>query len=230
MFDLAYNLSRSKSWNSEGNSSNHLFNGTRTMIEEGSRWTSSNLSNIVYASAAYKFSETSRINITYNGQITSNVELQSHTFGTLGDFINRMDYNAPIAFHNIAVRYVSPFGLTVGGDYTAYREDRTQNISSLPDCSDYVIASNMQNINKYHAYIDQMHDISGWQISYGAEYQLSNDCSRQTYELPVRPGFDGTLKEMVADAYIGLQHSFAWGLSFNVSAKREYYHNDYQHN
>ena len=75
-----------------------------------------------------------------------------------------------------------------------------------------------------------MHDISGWKISYGAEYQQSNDRSRQTYELPAGAGFDGTLKERVANAYIGLQHSFAWGLSFNISAKGEYYHNDDRHN
>ena len=34
----------------------------------------------------------------------------------------------------------------------------------------------------------------------------------------------------MADAYVGLQRSFDWGLSFNVSAKGEYYHNDYHHN
>lgn len=230
MFDLAYNLSRGKSWDSEENSSNHLFNGIRIKIDEDSQWTGSNLSNIVYASAAYKFSEASRINITYNGQITSNVRLRSHTFGTLGDFFNRVNYNSPIAFHNIAVRYSSPFGLTVGGDYTAYCENRTQNLFSQPDRANRVTASNMQHIDKYHAYIDQTHDISGWKISYGAAYQQSNDRSRQTFELPAGPGFDDTLKETVADAYIGLQHSFVWGLSFNVSAKGEYYHNDYQHN
>lgn len=120
--------------------------------------------------------------------------------------------------------------MTVGGDYTAYRENRTQNMFSLPDFSEYVIASNNQNINKYHAYIDQTHDINGWQISYGAEYQHSHDHSRQTYQKPSQPGFDGTLKENVADAYVGLQHGFPWGLSFNLSAKVEYFHNDYQHN
>jgi len=228
--DLTYNLSRSKSWNREENTSNHLLGETRSMIKEDSRWTNSNLSNLIYASAAYKFSETSRLNITYNGQASSNVKQQSQTYGTHGDFFNRTDYNSPIAFHNIAVRYVSPFGLTAGGDYTAYRENRTQNIFSLPDYSNYVVASNMQNINKYHAYIDQTHDMGGWQLNYGVEYQQSNDRSRQSYELPAQPGFDGTLKENVADAYIGVQHSFPWGLSFNASAKGEYYHNDYRHN
>jgi len=229
-FDLTYNLSRSKSWNREENTSRHLSGGTRATIEEDSRWTNSNLSNLVYASAAYKFSESNRISVTYNGQISSDVKQQSLTSGTLGNFFNRVDYNSPIAFHNIVVRYVSPFGMTVGGDYTTYRENRTQNIFSLPDYSDYVTASNNQNINKYHAYIDQTHNLSGWQLSYGAEYQHSDDRSRQTYEKPIQPGFDGTLRENVADIYIGLQHSFPCGLSFNASVKGEYYHNDYQNN
>ncbi len=51
-----------------------------------------------------------------------------------------------------------------------------------------------------------------------------------TYPTDESEGFSGTTSEDVADAYIGLQRSFDWGLSFNVSAKGEYYHNNYQHN
>ena len=44
------------------------------------------------------------------------------------------------------------------------------------------------------------------------------------------PDFDDILNEDVASLYVGTQRSFDWGLSFNLSAKGEYYHNKYQHN
>ena len=62
------------------------------------------------------------------------------------------------------------------------------------------------------------------------DYQHSDDKSRQTYIFPQQRGFDNTLREDVASAYIGGQASFACGLSFNASLKAEYFHNDYRHN
>ena len=62
------------------------------------------------------------------------------------------------------------------------------------------------------------------------EYQYSNDHSVQHYGvLSDNSDFDDILNEDVASFYAGTQRSFDWGLSFNVSAKGEYYHNKYQH-
>ena len=229
-FDLNYGLSRSKTWNNELSQSNHLYDGTRTLIEDDMRRTSSNLSNLMYASAGYKLSDKSDIKLTYNGQITSDIKAKSLTTGTLGDYINNVDYPSPIGYHNIALRYTSPFGMTIGGDYTRYSENRTQHLSKLPAYAETVLATNRQRINRYHAYIDQSHGIGDWQISYGVEYQHSDDRSSQRYELPQQAGFKGTTKEDVANAYAGIRHTFPFGLSFNASAKGEYYHNTYSHN
>lgn len=229
-FDLNYSLSRTKSWSREESFSNHTYDGTKTMIEENNRRTGRNLSNLIYASAAYRFSPRSRLNLTYNGQITSDISNRSLTCGTFGDYLNNVRYNSPISYHNIAARYTSDFGLSAGVDYTKYGENRTQHLLTLPSGHDIVIASNEQNINRYHAFVDQTHDIKGWQLSYGLEYQHADDRSSQSYQLPEQPGFDGRMDEDVADAYIGLQHSFKWGLSFDISAKGEYYRNGSEHN
>lgn len=220
-FDLNYGLSRSKLWNHEESFSNHLVEDQRTMIKDDMRRISKSLSNTIYAAATYK-----RLRLTYNGQITSSAKGWSLSDGTLGSFTNNYTYNGPINYHNIAMRYSAPFGLTVGGDYTYYGEKRNQ---SLFQGSGYLLGElNKQDINRWHIYLDQQHQLGKWQLNYGIEYQRADDRSSQITD--DSEGFSGTKSEDVADAYIGLQRSFDWGLSFNVSAKGEYYHNNYQHN
>ena len=220
-FDLNYGLSRSKLWNHEESFSNHLVEDQRTMIKDDMRRISKSLSNTIYAAATYK-----RLRLTYNGQITSSAKGWSLSDGTLGSFTNNYTYNGPINYHNIAMRYSAPFGLTVGGDYTYYGEKRNQ---SLFQGSGYLLGElNKQDINRWHIYLDQQHQLGKWQLNYGIEYQRADDRSSQITD--DSEGFSGTKSEDVADAYIGLQRSFDWGLSFNVLAKGEYYHNNYQHN
>ncbi len=220
-FDLNYGLSRSKTWNHEQAYSNHLFEGQHTMIEDDMRRISKSLSNTIYAAASYK-----RIRLTYNAQITSSAKGWSLSNGSLGNFTNNYTYDGPVNYHNIAMRYSASFGLTVGGDYTYYGEKRDQ---SLFHGSDYLLGElNKQDINRWHIYLDQQHQLGKWQLNYGIEYQRADDSSSQKTD--ESEGFSGTTSEDVADAYIGVQRSFDWGLSFNLSTKGEYYHNNYQHN
>lgn len=223
-FDLNYGLTRTKGWNQEETFSNHLFQGNRTTIEDNMRTISENWTNTIYASTSYK-----NFRLTYNGQITSSAKGWSLSDGTLGSFTNNYTYDGPINYHSVAMRYSAPFGLNVGGDYTYYGEKRDQ---SLFQGNDYLLGElNKQDINRWHIYLDQQHLIGKWQLNYGIEYQRGNDGSSQiTYPTDESEGFSGSTSEDVADAYVGLQRSFDWGLSFNVSAKGEYYHNDYQHN
>jgi len=222
-FDLNYGLSRSKSWNREETFSNHLYDGMRTMIEDDMRRISESWVNTIYAAASYK-----TLKLTYNGQITSDVKGWSLSSGTLGNFTNAYTYDAPINYHNVSLRYSAPFGLTVGGDYTYYGEYRIQ---SLTQGSDYFFGSlNKQDINRWHLYADQEHQLGKWKLNYGVEYQRSDDSSSQVNYPDDAGGFSSNSAEDIADAYIGLQRSFDWGLSFNVSAKGEYFHNNHQHN
>lgn len=223
-FDLNYGLSRSKNWNHEETFSNHMNDGHRTMIEDDMRRISESWTNTVYASASYK-----RLRITYNGQLTSSATGQSLSDGTLGSFRNNYSYDGPINYHNMVLRYKTPFGLTAGGDYTYYREQRNQTLLQGNEC--LLREQNAQEINRWHAYLDQEHGLGAWQLNYGVEYQRACDRSSQTaYPDGGLEGFSGSTAEDVVDGYVGAQRSFEWGLSFNVSAKGEYYHNDYQHN
>lgn len=225
-FDLNYGLTRSKSWSREETRSNHLYNGKRTIIEDDMRRIGQNWSNTIFASASWK-----TLKLTYNGQIVSDSKSWNLSSGTLGNYTNAYSMLSPVGYHNIALRYVAPFGMTVGGDYTCYSENRSQ---SLFKDTDYLLGSeNRQDINRWHVYADQQHQLGKWQLNYGAEYQHSKDHSSQHYcivGMADNPNFDDIINEDVASFYIGTQRSFDWGLSFNASAKGEYYHNKYQHN
>lgn len=221
-FDLNYGLSRTKSWSREETWSNHLYNGKRTMIEDDMRRISQNWSNTIFASASWK-----ALKLTYNGQVISDSKSRALSSSTLDNYTNAYKMLSPVGYHNIALRYTAPFGMTVGGDYTGYSENRSQ---SLFKDADYLLGSeNRQEINRWHVYIDQQHQIGNWQLNYGTEYQHSSDHSSQHYGIYGNPDFDDCLNEDVASFYVGTERAFDWGLSFNVSAKGEYYHNKYQH-
>ena len=222
-FDLNYGLSRTRSWNREETQSNHNVDGNRTMIEDDMRRIGRNLTNTLFLSTSWK-----TLKFTYNGQITSHVKSRNLSSGSLGDFTNLYRMLSPVNYHNLVLRYTFSFGTTVGGDYTLYSEKRSQ---SLFQNSDYLLGSDKrQSIDRYRLYIDQEHHFGKWTLNYGAEYLHSDDHSLQKYAASGISDFDDTLTEDVGNAYIGTQCSFDWGLSFNVSAKEEYYHNKYRHN
>lgn len=196
IFDFNWSIGRHKDLKRQLTLSNHLIGSQRTLIEDDMRQISRGLSNLLYGSVSYR-----KLKLTYNGQIKSCAANKSVSSGTLGDYTNRYSYPSPVVYHNLAVRYESDRGFTLGGDYTAYSESRDQNLTK--DHTELVNASNSQTIRRYHAYIDQEHELGRLTLNYGAEYQHSDDKSRQTYSYPALDGFDGVLKEDVANAYIG---------------------------
>lgn len=223
IFNLNYGLSRTRSWSQEETRSNHMLNSRRTLIEDNMRRITRNWSNTVFASVSYK-----TLKLTYNGQIVSDTKGRSLSSGTLGDFTNESEMRSPVNYHNIALRYAAPFGMTIGGDYTRYSENRSQTL--FKGNNRLLGSDNNQEINRFHLYLDQEHHIGKWLLDYGAEYQRSEDHSSQVYTSTSNQDFNDILHEDVASVYAGTQRSFDRGLSFNISAKGEYYHSKYQHN
>ena len=225
--DLIFDLNWTIGWNNRRNRqetySNHQVNGLQKMIADDMEQKGKNLSNTIYASASYK-----KIKLTYNGQIVSKAQATSYSKGTFGKYINKYNFSKPTDYHNILLKYESSFGLSAGGDFTLYSEKRNQHLSK--DNELLIEALNEQTINKYHIYIDQEHAIGKWKLNYGVEYQQSDDRSKQIFRYPPQDGFNETLREKVADGYIGVQAMLNFGLSFNASGKAEYFHNNYLHN
>lgn len=217
-FDMNWSINKAKTFSRQVTQSNHLVGDARHLIDDDMRQIGSNICNTIYASTTFK-----GIKVTYNGQVTSDSDAKSLSSGTLGDYRNNYEYIKPINFHNISARYKSKLGMEIGGDYTYYHEERSQNLCKGTE--QLIDALTRQQIDRYHVYIDQEHTISDWTVNYGADYQRSNDKSSQEYILPELSGFDERTSEDVANVYLAVQHSFAWGLSFSASATGEYFHN-----
>lgn len=222
-FDLNWTIGLNNRRNRQKTYSNHLVNGTRNMIEDDMIQKGKNLSNVIYASASYK-----KLKLTYNGQIVSNANATSYSRGTFGEYINKYTFSKPTNYHNILLKYEAPFGLSMGGDFTIYSEKRNQHLTKYEER--LIESMNDQSITKYHLYLDQEHKIGKWKLNYGLEYQRSDDRSKQVFIYPPQSRFNETLREQVADGYVGVQTSLNFGLSFNMSAKAEYFHNNYLHN
>ena len=229
-FDLNYDLTNSRTWAHESTASNHLINGTRHLITDDQYRRSQSLSNSIYASASYKTARNSSLKLTYAGHINARHKSRSNTNGTLGEFENRQSYPTPDGFHYATFSYTTSSGMKIGADYTYYHERRNQRMQLMPAGTDIVQSELSQSINRAHAYADRSDSIGSWLINYGLEYTHTSDHSRQNYTLPPQEGFDGTLRENVADVYVGLQHSFPFGLQASVAIKGEYYHTDLDHN
>lgn len=221
-FDLNYGLTRNKSWNQELTCSNHLLDNMRITIEDDMRRIGKSWNNIIYTSIVWK-----SIKVTYNGQLASAAKGWSLSSGTLGNYENNYEMPDPIGYHNVSLRYSSPFGLTVSGDYTHYSDYKIQ---YLLKNNEFLLSSeNKQSIDRYNFYLDQQHQLGKWQLNYGAAYQNSRDKSSQYYKAEEYPDFKETFTEDVVSFYAGTQRTFACGWSFNVSVKGEYFHNNIQH-
>lgn len=222
-FDANYSLTKNKTWNSNDMTSWHTLNDGQHLIEESDRQTASNLVNTVYCAIGYKINETNSFKVTYNGQYMDNISSDTHSSGTFGSFLNSSVFGKPKMLHNVNLNYKSGFGLSLSADYLSYNEIREQKLEELSTGEIFVNSINKQRINKYRFTADMQHDVKGWGVYYGIDYKLSDDYGSLKYCTPEIPGFDNTLNELSAKVYVGLQHSFLCGLSFQASAAEELY-------
>ena len=151
-FDLNWSLSRNESYNRQETYSNHLLEGTRHMINDDMRQISRSWTNMVYAATSYK-----TLKLSYNGQITSDIRNRSLSDGTFGNYSNLYKGLEPTSYHNIALRYKAPFGLTIGGDYTYFSENRCQNL--FKGSVEQIKAENRQSINRWAQAEKSVHEI-----------------------------------------------------------------------
>lgn len=222
-FDANYSLTKNKTWNSNDMTSWHTLSDGQHLVKEGDRQTAGNLANLVYCAIGYKINETNSLKATYNGQYMENISSDTHSTGTFGSFLNSGVFGKPKMLHNVNLNYKSGFGLSLSADYLSYNEMREQRMEKLSTVEILVNSINKQRINKYHFTADMQHDVKGWGVYYGVDYKLSDDHSSMEYRTPGSYGFENDLNEQSVKVYVGLQHSFLCGLSFQASVAEELY-------
>ncbi len=229
-FDANYSLTKNKTWNSTDMTSWHTLSDGQHLVEERDRQTAGNLANTVYCTIGYKINETNSLKATYNGQYMGNISSDTHSTGTFGAFQNSGVFGKPKMLHNVNLNYKSGFGLSLSADYLSYNEMREQRMEDLSTAEILVNSINKQRINKYRFTADMQHDVNGWGVYYGVDYKLSDDHSSMEYRTPENPGFKNNLSEQSVEGYVGLQHSFLCGLSFQTSVAEELYRLDGNNN
>lgn len=224
-FELNYLAAGGHSWASQDISSEHRLSGQVYDVDQEDRQKTRGLKNTLYAGIGYKVSDNSNLQLTYNAQITTGVKSDNLTYGTLGDYVSLNRFNSPRAFHNIGLVYSTAEGIKLGAEYTSYNEERRQTMMNTAQ-DDAVLSDQRlhQGVDNLRLYADLMSKISkGWSLSYGAEYRYADDHSRQVNFLTASDVFDDELTENTADAYVGVEGKFSFGLSLNASVKGEYY-------
>ena len=222
-FDTNYSSTKSKKWNSEDMTSWHTLSDGQHLVEEKDRQTASNLANTVYCAIGYKMNETNSLKAIYNGQYIGNISSNTHSTGTFGSFLNSGVFGKPKMLHNVNLNYKSGFGLSLSADYLSYNEMREQRMENLSTTEILVNSINKQRINRYRFTADMQHDVKGWGIYYGVDYKMSDDHSKMEYSTPENSGFEDNLNEQSVKVYVGLQHGFSCGLSFQTSVAEELY-------
>ncbi|MCD8210337.1 MAG: TonB-dependent receptor, partial [Prevotella sp.] len=229
-FEANYSLTKNKTWNSTAMTSWHTLSDGQHLVYERDKQTAGNLANTVYCAIGYKINETNSLKATYSGQYTGRILSDTHSTGTFGQFLNSSVFGKPKMLNNVNLNYESGFGLSLSADYLSYNEMREQRMEKISTIELLVNSINKQRINKYHFTADMQHDVKGWGLNYGVDYKFSDDHSSMEYLTPENPGFKNNLSERSVKGYVGLEHSFSCGLSFQTSLAEELYRLDGKNN
>lgn len=228
-FDVMYNYILGKNWSHQLIDSYHLFNDEYLSIKQNEQTTTSGQNHNGHIGFNWEPIHDNSISVSYNFQFDPIRYARNSSTGTLGGYITSKNYMSPNKFNNVNIDYKSSFGLTIGGSYTNYKENSKTLMFEEQQENTLKNYYSSQDINKYHFYANQSHQIKKWGINYGVSVDYANDFSSQSFNSSNNGNdFSTKIQEYSADAYFGIERSFKNGLSFSASVKGDYYHiNDY---
>lgn len=228
-FNYSYGLNKERS-GMDIFSRHHLKDGTVTDIEQLNKGNKKINEHNLKASLGYKLSEESRIGMVYTSQIVTGMKNNEFSDGTFSNSTNHKDNKRPVQMQNLAVDYVSGFGLKVGTEYTHYKNRMEQLFSEYMenDENEFTVDSK-QGIDRYRFYADQSHSLASWKLNYGAQFMYAVDHSSQLYHSMIGEdmttlNMNSRLKEYTGDLYVGFEKNFENKLSLAASLTGEYYH------
>jgi hypothetical protein len=227
-FNYAFNRERERSGTDVYSS--HLYNEKTHIIEQFNRGNRKSDNHHIRLGMDYRLTESDRLNLVYNSQITANVDNNELSGGTFSHSENHKENKSPIQMHNVSVDYSSGFGMKTGVEYTSYRNYTNQHFTEkMTGRENSFSADAKQEISRYRFFADQSHSLSGeWKLNYGAQYMYAADNSSQTYrsltDIDLSALNVGSqLKEYTANAYTGFEKNIAGKLSVSASVTGEYY-------
>lgn len=175
----------------------------------------------------YQFAKNHSLNLAYTGAWRYDKSDNS----TTGNSISQQSSKEHEYLHNVDLYYSLPFGLQVSASYTSYEAPKSQLLDgSLNETERNLQANSNQKINKWLIAADQIHSIqNGWELSYGAKAQFTNNNSFQTTQnsdgetLPEATS-NVNIDERIIDAYFGFNKQFGKDIAIDASVTVENFH------
>lgn len=229
-FDLMYNYKERASNDMSELESLHMVKGTLYDIYSTDNNNSASSSHNVYTGLEYNIKEKESISINYQGQFTpvhtANTKSTNSYFSNAKSYFDKNSY-----LQNIQVAYKSHSGLNLGGYYTSYSNNASQQMQydKRGIYSDVFNYSTYQKINQINLYADMVHTLwKKWELTYGVKYSYVDNANQQQYIDKEDSKKDYTTTsstyESTARVYAGLKKSFLdEKLNISLSLTGEYY-------
>ena len=228
-FDAMYNISRISEVQELDMISRHTLGGVQHNIQQLQKMRGGLWKHNARASFEYNFNDKNSISFAYNYQAKSNANSSSISVGNYQNSELKKVVDSD-NMHNFSLQALAGIGLSLGVDYTIYKNHSTQqmNVIFLNDSTQLFMSQSAgQDIRSLRAYADQKHTFSGgWTLGYGVSYRNSESDDYQL--LDAGSTLSGTnvealLSEHTAEAYVSFGRQSPLGLSFSLSATAEYY-------
>lgn len=210
--------------------SNHLYKGDIYEIEQNNINTIRKSVHNIRLGNDFYINDKSKLSLTYTGQIVPWIDAESFSKGTYSDSQNEKSNDIPTQMHNFALNYTAGSGLSLGADYTLYRDHTTQHYEEyMTGKEDVFNAKSKQDINRLSLYVDQSHGLENdWTFNYGAKFMYASNESSQEYTSLTGKDMSGSnssskLDEFTYNLYAGFEKSFSEKLSVTASLTGEYY-------
>ena len=228
-FDAMYNISRISEVQDLDMVSLHTLGGVQHDIRQLQKIRGSLWKHSARAAFEYNFNEKNNISFAYNYQTKTDAESSSTSVGNYQNSEQRKVVDSD-HMHNFSLQALTGIGLSLGVDYTMYKNHSTQHmdVTFLSDSMQLFMSQNAgQDIRSLHAYADQKHSFAGgWTLGYGASYRNSESNDYQLFDAGCTlagTNVEATLSEHTAEAYVSFGRQSPLGLSFSLSAAAEYY-------
>ena len=225
--DLNYTFTGGKGYAEAEHYAQHPLNGTRVAYSDKTSNTSTGTSHDIGVDLGYRFAEHHMVELAY----ISNANFIDSKNTTTGSSVSAQSSEGHNLLHNIGLYYTLPFGLRLNGTYTYYSSPRNQSLNGQLGADRRVVAAKSdQTIRKWLFTADQVHTLGhGWQLSYGLEWQTTNNKSYQTtlndagIVIPEATS-EVNIDEQRFNGYIGFSKQFGKGVSLETTLAIENYH------
>ncbi len=225
--DLNYTFTGGKGYAEAEHYAQHPLNGTRVVYSDKTSNTSTGTSHDIGVDLGYRFAEHHMVELAY----ISNANFVDSKNTTTGSSVSAQSSEGHNLLHNIGLYYTLPFGLRLNGTYTYYSSPRNQSLNGQLGADRRVVAAKSdQTIRKWLFTADQVHTLGhGWQLSYGLEWQATNNKSYQTtlndagIVIPEATS-EVNIDEQRFNGYIGFSKQFGKGVSLETTLAIENYH------